>query len=339
MSPIVSVIIPTLNSERTLPFTLESIKKQTLPGSLIEIIVVDGGSVDATCEVAKKYGCVILENPMVLPEYAKSVGLAAAKGKFGVFLDSDEEIVLADSFSSKINLLNNVPTVHSVITAGLKTPLGFGVVSDYINRYGDPFSYFIYRIDSGDFLGCFLKRQNVVFEKNGAYVFEFSQADRLPICDGGGHFFRLEYLRSLEDVSSPDVVPRVFQIMALQFRRIGVVRSDFTMHYATSNFIGFLRKVHWRVVGNVHYSHTNMAGQSARDKLSGSLSHRLKKYLFIPYALTFAGPLAHAILLSFRHGHAGYLLHFPATVYTALDIVFQMARRLIGSRPKWGIYS
>jgi cellulose synthase/poly-beta-1,6-N-acetylglucosamine synthase-like glycosyltransferase len=53
MSPLVSIIIPTRNSARTLEKCLESIKHQTY--SNIEVIVVDNFSDDETIEIAKKY--------------------------------------------------------------------------------------------------------------------------------------------------------------------------------------------------------------------------------------------------------------------------------------------
>ena len=48
----ISVIIPTLNEEKALPATLNSLISQADP---IEIIVVDGGSDDRTLEIIKEY--------------------------------------------------------------------------------------------------------------------------------------------------------------------------------------------------------------------------------------------------------------------------------------------
>ena len=51
-SPLVSVIIPTYNSARTLETTLKSVKDQTYPN--IEMIVVDIQSKDTTRQIAEK---------------------------------------------------------------------------------------------------------------------------------------------------------------------------------------------------------------------------------------------------------------------------------------------
>ena len=51
--PLVSIIVPTYNSEKFLEGCLESIQKQTY--SHIELIVVDNNSKDNTKEIARKY--------------------------------------------------------------------------------------------------------------------------------------------------------------------------------------------------------------------------------------------------------------------------------------------
>jgi glycosyltransferase involved in cell wall biosynthesis len=52
-NPLVSVIIPTKNSAKTIEKCLKSVKDQTYKN--IEIIVVDNFSTDGTYEIAKKY--------------------------------------------------------------------------------------------------------------------------------------------------------------------------------------------------------------------------------------------------------------------------------------------
>ena len=51
---LVSVTIPTYNSEKTLRKTLMSVKNQSYKN--IEIIIIDSNSKDKTIEIAKKYG-------------------------------------------------------------------------------------------------------------------------------------------------------------------------------------------------------------------------------------------------------------------------------------------
>ena len=55
--PLVSIIIPTKNSNKFLEKCLKSIRNQVYKN--IEIIVVDNNSTDRTLETARKYACVI----------------------------------------------------------------------------------------------------------------------------------------------------------------------------------------------------------------------------------------------------------------------------------------
>ncbi|HWQ96143.1 MAG TPA: glycosyltransferase [Candidatus Methylomirabilis sp.] len=89
--PLVSVIVPCLNSENIIKSCLESIKYQTY--SNIEIIVVDAQSTDLTQEIAQDYGEVFtfkLEPYMVWgTPYQQNFGAAKAKGKYVYFVDTD----------------------------------------------------------------------------------------------------------------------------------------------------------------------------------------------------------------------------------------------------------
>jgi glycosyltransferase involved in cell wall biosynthesis len=52
----VSVVIPALNAEATLPQTLTALVPAALEGFVREVVVVDGGSEDKTCEIADHAG-------------------------------------------------------------------------------------------------------------------------------------------------------------------------------------------------------------------------------------------------------------------------------------------
>lgn len=86
ISPLVSVVIPTFNSEHTLSSCLQSIQNQTYPK--IEVLIVDNYSTDSTTEIAKKFNAKVL---LLKSERsaAKNHGVANAKGSFIFFVDSD----------------------------------------------------------------------------------------------------------------------------------------------------------------------------------------------------------------------------------------------------------
>ena len=70
----ISVIIPSFNEEENIAQCLVSLSHQTVNKSDYEIIVVDGGSTDKTCEIARKYA------DMVFIQTSKKVGGARNDG-------------------------------------------------------------------------------------------------------------------------------------------------------------------------------------------------------------------------------------------------------------------
>ena len=80
-----SIIIPSLNEEKYLPLLLRSIKRQNF--SDYEIILADAGSTDKTKDIARQYGCIVIEGGLVAK--GRNNGAKIARGDILLFLDSD----------------------------------------------------------------------------------------------------------------------------------------------------------------------------------------------------------------------------------------------------------
>jgi rSAM/selenodomain-associated transferase 2 len=81
----ISVIIPTLNEEELLPAALDSVlNQQPAP---CEVIVADGGSADATTQVAGARASVVIGRPSI--PLQKNLGASMASGDVLLFLHAD----------------------------------------------------------------------------------------------------------------------------------------------------------------------------------------------------------------------------------------------------------
>ncbi len=105
----ISIIIPTLNEEKTIGNTLESLRR--LSYCDYEIIISDGKSKDRTIEIAKKYGAKIIIYKGATRQTiggGRNLGASIASGEFFVFLDADVIIPDINNFFTKaINIFKN----------------------------------------------------------------------------------------------------------------------------------------------------------------------------------------------------------------------------------------
>lgn len=143
--PFVSIIIPTLNSSGTLSKCLESILWQDYPREKLEIIIVDGGSVDKTVEIARKLGMdKILLNKLRTGEAGKALGIRHSHHEIIAFIDSDN---ILDRPNWLKDMIKPFADLEIVISEALYWT--YDRVLEIPNRYSalsgvnDPFSLFL----------------------------------------------------------------------------------------------------------------------------------------------------------------------------------------------------
>jgi len=90
--PLVSFVIPVRDDARRLQACLASIEQTDYPRRLIEIIVVDNGSVDHSARVAREAGALVLSMAKGRVAGLRNAGAAAARGRVLAFVDADHEI-------------------------------------------------------------------------------------------------------------------------------------------------------------------------------------------------------------------------------------------------------
>ncbi len=86
-TPLVSITIPTYNSEKMIPSCLEGVVKQTYPN--IETLVIDSHSTDRTRDIAANYKArvILCEGKLLAARY---LGLKESEGPYVVLVDTDQ---------------------------------------------------------------------------------------------------------------------------------------------------------------------------------------------------------------------------------------------------------
>ncbi len=172
---LLSIIIPTYNAEKYIIPCLNSIFKQGLDNEEFEVLLVDDGCTDKTLSLVesyqKKYSNIyIIHQKNQGPASARNNGMKHAKGKYILFIDSDDlliensirtmlEIATANSLDilkSKITTIDNIEVEKgnypkSVIWNGLLGHLSKGQ-EGFVRAYDPNESYVFMNLFRRDFV-------------------------------------------------------------------------------------------------------------------------------------------------------------------------------------------
>lgn len=106
-SPFFSILTASLNSEKTICETIDSIKAQTF--EKLEHIIVDGGSEDNTVEIIKEYenqyNMLWISEPDNGIADALNKGLSSAQGRYIIVIQADDCLLNANSLEKAYSFL------------------------------------------------------------------------------------------------------------------------------------------------------------------------------------------------------------------------------------------
>ncbi len=133
MSIPLSIIIPTKNEEPYLSRLLQSIKSQTVQPA--EIIVADADSTDRTREIAKEYGCKVVQGGNH-PGIGRNKGEKFATSPLLLFLDADSLLPDDDFLEVTTNEFNRKKLgvaccLASTISKNVIDRFGVGMINTY----------------------------------------------------------------------------------------------------------------------------------------------------------------------------------------------------------------
>lgn len=195
--PSISIVIPTLNSAKTLDDCLKAIKTQDYQSTLIEILICDGGSIDGTLEIAKKHNTVILHNKLKTGEAGKAVGVKKARHELIALIDSDNILPHKKWLTNMVAPLQDSDLIGS-------EPIEFTYVKTdtSINRYcalmgmNDPLCYFLGNFDKWNLLTQSWSRLKINTIDHATYLELLLTPNAIPTIGANGTIFRSTILKS-----------------------------------------------------------------------------------------------------------------------------------------------
>jgi glycosyltransferase involved in cell wall biosynthesis len=152
MRDLISVIIPTFNSQLRISRCLESIQKQHLQDLKLELIIVDDNSSDKTIEKVKNLNFTnytILKSGKNDIEYSKWVGIQNCDGEYIFFIDDDNYLCDENHLYKSVSHLKENPKTKGVQSWKFQINPTLSLSDKYAAIYGinDPFVYYLGKQD------------------------------------------------------------------------------------------------------------------------------------------------------------------------------------------------
>lgn len=300
ISPQISIIIPTLNSEKVLKKCLSSIKKQTFKS--YEIIICDAYSTDNTLKIAKNFHCQIINNPLKSAESAKAIGLKNSRGKYIALIDSDNILPTKNWFTKML-----IPFDDPKIVGSEPISFTYRKNAGYIERYSaliganDPYAYVSGNYDRFSYLSKKWTNLNISSIDKHEYVkIKIDNNQYLPTIGANGTIFRRNFILKffkgnyLFDIDILAAAPK-----PLYFAK---VKNSIIHTYCESSLKKFTRKQRRRLTDYYIYQtqrHYQWTSQNNQYKFTfysllifPALFDALRGYLKKPDSSWFFHPLA-----------------------------------------------
>lgn len=309
--PPISVIIVTLNSNRTLEECLKYIKKQIYP-KIEEVLIVDGGSTDNTKKIAKLSGLpvrIINGGYKDNQEARRSIGVEKAKSEICAFIDSDNFLLDENWLKEMVEPLLENKSVVATQTLRYAVPKNASILNRYFGLIGagDPVAYYLgkddrlsWAFDDWNLLG------SVIAENKKYYVVEFDPNEYPTVGANGILFKRSILLKSKWDNPKNYIHTDVFiDIGKLGFNKFAIVKNEI-YHNTADNIWNFFSKR--RRYMRIYHQKLNKTRRHLvfNPKKKSDI---IKLILFIFFSITILEPLFEAIRGYLKKKDIAWFLH------------------------------
>lgn len=322
----VSFIIPTLNAQNVLEKCLNSIVKQKISHQQYEIIIIDGGSVDKTLEIAKKYHCIILKNLLKTAEAGKAIGIKYAKGEYVCLIDSDNILPTKNWIKKMLYPFGqNQDVIGSEPIKFTYRPKS-GTIERYSALIGanDPYAFITGVYDRKNYINnqwTNLKLEQI--DKNQYILIKLNPDQSIPTIGANGTIFKTNFLKKnlktnyLFDI---DIISQVIQQtqkpLIFAKVKVGIIHT-----YCESSIKKFIRKQRRRLVD--YYTYKSLRSYQWQSKNSRP------QIKFIFYSITILPALFDSIKGFLQKKDVIWFLHpffclITLFIYTFVTLQFKL---------------
>jgi len=309
----------TLNAESVLEECLKRLSTQDYPKEKIELLVGDGGSIDKTREIIKKYQGKVFENPLKTAEAGKAVAVKEAQNDLILILDSDN--YLPDNGWLEKMIL---PFQDQEIMLSEPIKYTWRKEGGYIERYSaligmnDPICLFLGNYDRWNYLTEKWTEVPHKEEDEGEYLKIKLDKRGIPTVGANGTIFRQDFLQKINtgdylfdiDVIAKEIAEKGFVVISKV--KVGIIHT-----FCEDNFPKFIRKQKRRIKDYIfHQKNKSRAFDWDKFEIGGESSLGLIKFLL--YTLL-VFPLIFQIAIGYlRKNDSAWFFHLPACWVTLI---------------------
>lgn len=311
-NPLISIVIPTRNSQKFLEKCLTYLAKQTYQN--IEIIVVDGLSSDNTINIANKFNCKILMNKELLAEPGVSLGILKAKGDFCIVIAVDNFFIDKNAIKKMVDMAteNNL----SIVFPKHCSEESYNLITKYINNFSDPFTHFIKGYSTNG--RTFAKKYDLVKKTQHGEVYNFSNTAELPTIALAQGIMVSKVSLADRNNDYDDMLPVIDMIRSGQ--KVGFANQVCLYHDTISDLGHFFRKQRWAARNAFLKKKFGIA--SRINTLTKQ--ERLLSVIFPFYGVLFLPALCKSLIaVIYKQESKLWLMHAPLAFVSAVAIWYE----------------
>lgn len=236
--PRVSIVIPTLDCAALLEQCLAAVATQDYPRDRLEVLVLDGGSVDGTQEVGRRFGATVI----VADQYRENaeprmgLGVERATGDVVAFVMSDNLMPDPGWLRSMVRPLVDDPSLAGSQTLRYRYRPGDSLMTRYFALLGasDTVAYYLDRRDRVSWMESGRDLPGEIADRGDYYAVRFT-LENLPPMGCNGSLLRRELL--LQTGYRPGAFGHsdvVADMVAAGHDTFAVVKNDIVHLYGSS---------------------------------------------------------------------------------------------------------
>ena len=195
INKLISVIIPTFNSESRISACLESIQNQELQDFDIELIIIDDKSTDNTISKINQYkfnNVKIFYSGMNDIELSKWIGLSNCNGQYIFFLDDDNYLCDKNQLFTSANYLARNPLTKGVQSWKFHYSDNLSLADKYASIYGinDPFVYYLRKQDKISYFDNEWTLSGKIINESDSFLLVEFETSEIPTIGSQGFMCR-----------------------------------------------------------------------------------------------------------------------------------------------------